>query len=215
MNEMLRALRRNRTRIITMAVLVLLLLMAIGGMSTKDWVVTTLRGFSVGAVVFLVAAGFSIILGLMDVLNLAQGTLYMIGAYVGWTVYVRSDTFVDILTPLTLIAAGLVLQPLWNRLLDRVALPRRLARIWPWIVLLLGVLLLVFTAGRIPLAIWDAEDYSDSPISWTLAFDSGQVSNLVQPAEWEGLAPSSRSWLAVVLSRSLWQVSPGERRLGG
>jgi branched-chain amino acid transport system permease protein len=189
MNDMLRTLRRNQTRLITMAVLLLLLLMAIGGMSTKDWMVTTLRGFSVGAVVFLVAAGFSIILGLMDVLNLAQGTLYMIGAYVGWTVYVRSDTFVDLLTPLTLIAAGLLLQPLWNRLLGRLALPRRLARIWPWIALLLGVLLLVFTVGRIPLAIWDAEDYSDSPISWTLAFDNGQVSNLVQPAEWESIFP--------------------------
>jgi branched-chain amino acid transport system permease protein len=53
----------------------------------------------------------------------------------------------------------------------------------------LGVLVLVFTVGRIPLSIWDAEDYSDSPISWTLAFDSGQISNLVQPAEWEGILP--------------------------
>jgi branched-chain amino acid transport system permease protein len=182
-------LRRNRTRIITFAVLIVLFIAAVMGMSTKDWVITTLRGFSTGAVVFLVAAGFSIILGLMDVLNLAQGTLYMIGAYVGWTTYVRADTFVDILTPLTLIAAGLLLQPLWNRLIDRLALPRQVARIWPWITLLLGVALLVFTVGRIPLAIWDAENYNDSPISWTLAFDSGQVSNLVQPAEWEGISP--------------------------
>jgi branched-chain amino acid transport system permease protein len=189
MNDLLVTLRRDRTRLITVAILVVLFLMAVGGMSTKDWVVTTLRGFSVGAVVFLVAAGFSIILGLMDVLNLAQGTLYMIGAYVGWTAYVRPDTFVDLLTPLALIAAGLMLQPLWNRLLDRLVLPRQVARIWPWIVLLLGVLLLVFTAGRIPLAIWDAENYTDSPITWTLAFDSGQVSARVQPAGWEGIPP--------------------------
>jgi branched-chain amino acid transport system permease protein len=189
MNDLALTLRKNRARIITVAVLVVLFLMAVAGMSTEDWVITTLRGFSTGAVVFLVAAGFSIILGLMDVLNLAQGTLYMIGAYVGWTAYVRPDTFVDLLTPLALIAAGLLLQPLWNRLLDRLVLPRHLARIWPWIVLLLGVALLVFIAGRIPLAIWDAENYSDSPITWTLAFDSGQVSNLVQPAEWEGVPP--------------------------
>ncbi len=119
MNDLMVALRKNRTRLITLAILVVLFLLAIGGMSTKDWVITTLRGLSVGAVIFLVAAGFSIILGLMDVLNLAQGTLFMIGAYVGWTVYVRPDTFVDILTPLALIAAGLLLQPLWNILLDR------------------------------------------------------------------------------------------------
>jgi branched-chain amino acid transport system permease protein len=189
MNDLLPTLRRNRTRLITVAVLVLLFLMAVGGMSTKDWVVTTLRGFSVGAVVFLVAAGFSIILGLMDVLNLAQGTLYMIGAYVGWTVYVRPDTFVDLLTPLTLISAGLLLQPLWSRWLDRLALPRRVARLWPWVALLLGVALLVVTVARVPLAIWDPKDYSDSPISWTQSFDLGQVSTRAQPAEWEGLAP--------------------------
>jgi branched-chain amino acid transport system permease protein len=190
MSDLLGMLRRDRARIVTFAVLIVLFLMAVGGMSTKDWVITTLRGFSVGAVVFLVAAGFSIILGLMDVLNLAQGTLYMIGAYVGWSVYVRSDTFVDLLTPLALIAAGLLLQPLWNRLLDRLTLPRRVTRIWPWIALLLGIVLLVFTVARVPLAIWDAEDYSDSPISWTQAFDAGRVSDLVEPATWEGLSPA-------------------------
>jgi branched-chain amino acid transport system permease protein len=189
MNDLALTLRRNRARIIIAAVLVVLFLLAVAGMSTKDWVITTLRGFSAGAVVFLVAAGFSIILGLMDVLNLAQGTLYMIGAYVGWTAYVRPDTFVDLLTPLALIAAGLLAQPLWSRLLDRLALPRQVARLWPWIVLLLGVALLVFTVGRIPLAIWDAENYNDSPIVWTQAFDAGQVGTRAQPAAWEGLSP--------------------------
>jgi branched-chain amino acid transport system permease protein len=206
MNDLAASLRRNRTRLITMAVLIALFLVAIGGMSTKDWMITTLRGFSVGAVVFLVAAGFSIILGLMDVLNLAQGTLYMIGAYVGWTVYVRPDTFVDLLTPLALISAGLLLQPLWNRLLDRLVLPRQVARIWPWVALLLGVLFLVFTIGRIPLAIWDPENYSDSPISWTQAFDAGRVDELVQPAEWEGI-PTVVGLAALLASGALISVS--------
>ena len=82
MNKLWTMLRRDRTRVITFAVLIVLFLMAVGGMSTKDWVITTLRGFSTGAVVFLVAAGFSIILGLMDVLNLAQGEFMMVGAYI-------------------------------------------------------------------------------------------------------------------------------------
>ena len=189
MTDLLVAVRKNRTRFIILGILFVLFLLAVGGMSTKDWVITVIRGLSVGTVIFLVAAGFSIILGLMDVLNLAQGTLYMIGAYVGWTVYVRSDTFVDLLTPLALISAGLLLQPLWDRLLDRLTFSRPVGRIWPWIALLVGLVVLVFVAGHIPLAIWDAENYNDSPITWTLAFDSGQVSNLVQPAEWEGLPP--------------------------
>ena len=100
MNDVMATFRKNRTLIITLAVLAMLFFIAIRGMSTKDWVITTLRGLSVGAVTFLVAAGFSIIFGLMDVLNLAHGTLFMIGAYLGWTVYVRPDTAVDAFTPL-------------------------------------------------------------------------------------------------------------------
>jgi branched-chain amino acid transport system permease protein len=189
MSDLAVTLRKNRTRVITVAVLVVLFLMAIGGMSTKDWVITTLRGLSVGAVIFLVAAGFSIILGLMDVLNLAQGTLYMIGAYVGWSMYVRPDTFVDILTPLALISAGFLLQPLWVQFLERLTLSRLVARIWPWIGLILAAVILVFTVARVPLAIWDRENYSDSPIVWTQAFETGQVSDRVQPAEFEGIPP--------------------------
>ena len=189
MNDLLVTLRKNRTRLITITILIVLFVMAIGGMSTKDWVITTLRGLSVGAVIFLVAAGFSIILGLMGVLNLAQGTLYMIGAYVGWSVYVRPDSFVDLLTPLALISAGLLLQPLWERGLERLSLPRPAARIWPWLALLLGIALLVFTVARMPLAMWDAENYSDSPIVWDQAFGAGQVSARVQPGAWQGLPP--------------------------
>ena len=40
-----------------------------------------------GMLIFLVAAGLSIIFGLMDVLNFAQGSLFMVGAYVAWEVY--------------------------------------------------------------------------------------------------------------------------------
>jgi len=189
MNDFMVSLRRNRTRIITLAVFVVLFLMAVGGMSTKDWVITTLRGFSTGAVIFLVAAGFSIVLGLMGVLNLAQGTLYMIGAYVGWSVFVRPDTMVDLITPLALIAAGLLAQPLWGRLLDRLVLPHKVARIWPWVAVILGIALLVFTTARAPLAMWDPEAYSDSPIVWVQMFEAGQISARIQPAEWDGIPP--------------------------
>lgn len=46
-------------------------------------------GMYEGMLIFLVAAGFSIIFGLMDVLNLAQGAFFMIGAYTAWDVYGR------------------------------------------------------------------------------------------------------------------------------
>lgn len=49
--------------------------------------VVMLSGFYQGMLFFLVAAGFSIVFGLLDVLNLAQGSFFMLGAYIGFAVY--------------------------------------------------------------------------------------------------------------------------------
>ncbi len=44
-------------------------------------------GLLQGMLIFLVAAGMSIVFGLLDVLNFAQGAWFMLGAYIGFTVY--------------------------------------------------------------------------------------------------------------------------------
>ncbi len=49
--------------------------------------VVLLSGLYQGMLFFLVAAGMSIIFGLLDVLNLAQGAFFMLGAYVGFAVF--------------------------------------------------------------------------------------------------------------------------------
>ena len=55
-----------------------------------DWfVINMLNGISYGMVLFLIASGMSIILGTMGVANLAHGSIYMFGAYIGWTVAVK------------------------------------------------------------------------------------------------------------------------------
>jgi branched-chain amino acid transport system permease protein len=43
--------------------------------------VTGLNGLSYAFILFLLAAGFSLTFGVMGVLNLAHGALYMLGAY--------------------------------------------------------------------------------------------------------------------------------------
>ncbi|MCA9938482.1 MAG: hypothetical protein KC418_07570 [Anaerolineales bacterium] len=168
-------LRKNRTRIITLAVLAFLFVTALQGMEPKDWAITVLRGLSVGAITFLVAAGLSLILGLMDVLNLAHGELFMIGAYVGWTVYVRPDTFVDLLTPALLLAAGLALMPLWRGVLGRLRLSPRAANIWPWVGLVVSGLILALALGRYPIAIWNPDVFAESPGTYALALDQGRL----------------------------------------
>ena len=74
-----------------------------GAWSSDAWFGTIMQGLSVGAITFLVASGLSLIFGLMDVLNLAHGELFMLGAYVGWTVYTRFDTVIDVAVPILLI----------------------------------------------------------------------------------------------------------------
>ncbi len=165
--------RNNRTQVVTLAVLAVLFVLAIQGMSAEDWVITTLRGLSVGAITFLVAAGFSLIFGLMDVLNLAHGTLFMVGAYIGWTVFVRPDTFVDLLTPVCLVAAGLLLKPLGERLFSRLPPGQTLSRLLPWGTLILAVGVLGISLLRYPITAWDANVYEISPITYAFQADQG------------------------------------------
>ena len=40
-----------------------------------------LNGIQLGMLLFLLAAGLTLIFGIMDLINLAHGSLYMIGAY--------------------------------------------------------------------------------------------------------------------------------------
>lgn len=49
--------------------------------------VVLLSGMYQGMLFFLVASGMSIVFGLLDVLNLAQGAFFMLGAYTGFAVY--------------------------------------------------------------------------------------------------------------------------------
>lgn len=54
--------------------------------SLGNFGITVLSGLFQGMLLFLVASGLSIIFGLMDVLNLAQGAYFMLGAYVAYDV---------------------------------------------------------------------------------------------------------------------------------
>jgi len=59
---------------------VALIILALNTQPSRFWVVVA-GGLYEGMLIFLVAAGLSIIFGLMDVLSLAQGAFFMVGAY--------------------------------------------------------------------------------------------------------------------------------------
>jgi branched-chain amino acid transport system permease protein len=181
-------IRKNRTLLIILVVLTVLFIAAATGMESKDFVITLLRSLSVGSLTFLVASGFSLIFGLLDVLNLAHGTLFMIGAYIGWTVYVRPDTFVDLLTPLALVLSGFLLRDLWTVLSTRSLFTGRVKRILPWAGILVSALILVSVLRNYPIAIWNVEDYAQSPVSISYLASQGQR-NLPPPATFESISP--------------------------
>lgn len=54
----------------------------------------TLNGFQFGMFLFLIAAGLTLVFGIMDFVNLAHGSLYMIGAYVAASVVQATGSFV-------------------------------------------------------------------------------------------------------------------------
>lgn len=66
----------------------LLLLLPLAAIEPRAWLTLTVAGLAMGALIFLVASGLTLIFGLMDVLNFAHGALFSWGAYAGFTVAV-------------------------------------------------------------------------------------------------------------------------------
>lgn len=182
-------LKKNSTTVIIFIIIAVVFFIAAQGMETSQFVITILRGFSTGSVTFLVAAGFSLIFGLLNVLNLALGALYMIGAYIGWTVYVRPDTFIDVLTPLLIILSGFTLRDVWSFIITRFRLNRVKHKKWiSWGLILMGLVLLTLIMARYPIAIWDLDNYPQSPITYSFMADQGMRLTPIE-ATFEEISP--------------------------
>ncbi len=76
-----------------------------------------LNGLSFGALLFILASGLSLVFGMMDVVNLAHGAFYMLGAYVALSVVQLTGSFwiALLVAPLVLALLGLVIEPLLLR----------------------------------------------------------------------------------------------------
>jgi branched-chain amino acid transport system permease protein len=80
----------TRRTVITLWVLLsaVLLLLAIVGLvdNARLFVVTLLNGLTLASLYFIVASGFTLVFGLMRNVNLAHGSLYLLGGYIGFIV---------------------------------------------------------------------------------------------------------------------------------
>ncbi len=70
----------------------------------RQFITVGLNGVTLGALYFLVASGFTLIFGLMRVVNLAHGALYLLGGYLGWSIADRTGSW-----PLGVVAAALAI----------------------------------------------------------------------------------------------------------
>ena len=80
--------------------------------NAKLFFITLLNGLTLASLYCLVASGFTLVFGLMRNVNLAHGSLYLLGGYVGYIVAEKTGLFVLALAAGFLVAAlvGLLMQ---------------------------------------------------------------------------------------------------------
>ena len=81
-----------------------------------------LNGFQLGVLLFLLSAGLTLVLGIMHVINLAHGTLFMMGAYFAAATFGLTGSFM--LAAVAAIAGSLVL----GAVIERVVIAKLYAR---------------------------------------------------------------------------------------
>ncbi len=110
-----------------------------------------LNGLTFAALLFIVASGFTLIFGLLRIVNLAHGALYLIGGLAGYSTAQASGSFV-----LGILAAMAVVAVLGG-LLDRGLLPFVRGVELRQVLLTLGV---AFVLNDLSLVIWGGDTFS-------------------------------------------------------
>lgn len=118
---------------------------------SKFLLVQTLNGISFGALLFLLASGLSLIYGVMKIVNIAHGSYFMLGAYIGLTVVLRTKSFffATVVAAITIGVVGL--------LMERIFLRRFPLQASPQMMLTLGFTL---AFRDIALLIWGGDPYT-------------------------------------------------------
>lgn len=85
------------------------------------WIIQILNTAQLAMLLFLLSVGLTVIFGLMNFVNLAHGSLYALGAFIGYTIATRLGSYwaAFVLAPLLVAAIGAALyQLLLNRMRD-------------------------------------------------------------------------------------------------
>ncbi len=123
----------------------------------KTFVNTLLNGLTLGGLYFLVASGFTLIFGLMRNVNLAHGSMYLFGAYIGYEVADASGNwFFGLAIAFVVVAAsGMLMQTLIFRRMEGDDMRQTMVTIAISII-----------AADLMLAFWSGTTYQFAPPEW-------------------------------------------------
>jgi len=123
----------------------------------KLFLLTFLNGLTLAALYFLVASGFTLVFGLMRNVNLAHGSLYLLGAYIGYDVAdLTGSWFLGVGAGFLAMAVfGVLLQVFVFRHMEGQELRQTLVTIGLSVVL-----------ADLMLAIWSGTTYQFTPPDW-------------------------------------------------
>jgi branched-chain amino acid transport system permease protein len=84
----------------------------------EEWAIRFLNGVTYGGLLFLLASGFTLGIGIMKIVNIAHGALYLLTAYIAWSVFQETNSFLLTIAACCLIG-GLLAVVLYAGLLQR------------------------------------------------------------------------------------------------
>ena len=120
-------------------------------MTAEFWVTQTFNGLSYGALLFLLASGLSLIFGVMRVVNLAHGSYFMLGGYVGLSVAWRTGSY------LLALVAGAAVIALVGIAMERAFLRRLPGQTLGQVLMTIGFALIF---QDVALLIWGGDPYT-------------------------------------------------------
>jgi branched-chain amino acid transport system permease protein len=106
-------------------------------MSLDELALQALNGLSFGALLFLLASGFTLVFGLMKIVNLAHGAFYLVGGYVGIATFTATRNF------LAAILAGAATAAVFGLASERLLLRRVRGQELPEVLLTVGIALVI------------------------------------------------------------------------
>jgi len=115
------------------------------------WLTQAFNGISYGAMLFLLGSGLSLVFGVMRIVNLAHGSYFLLGGYVGLTTVSRTKSF-----PLALLSGALSVA-LIGLGMERLFLRRLPKQSLPQVLMTMGFALVFQDLG---LLVWGGDPYT-------------------------------------------------------